>query len=340
MGAVTLLTMVLTAAGTGDQAATPAAVDRGTPVVGSWEDLEKRFTLECRAPFGLEVEPVVRKFGRVTVTIQGSRAALQGRNQKVTVGVLSALKDVTPATRKNVARAVAAFRKARVDLVLANGDVALNEFDLEEAMEILGQTGYPTFVLIGNSEGRGAFNRAFLTAEQRHPNLFNLNWVRHVDLGSVHLVSLPGYYNAEFVRNSAGCSYGATEIEAVGNRIDAIQTDRKIAVLVAHGPPRSRGEQAIDRAHEWGNVGDPAMADLIEQHDVRYGLFGHILEAGGRAAIDVRLGKEARPGKRYRRLYLNAGTASAMPWQMLNGKTSHGMAAIVTISPRGGPPTR
>ena len=52
-------------------------------------------------------------------------------------GVLSALKDVTPETRANVKKAVAAFERAKVDVVVANGDVALNEFDLEEAMERL-----------------------------------------------------------------------------------------------------------------------------------------------------------------------------------------------------------
>jgi Icc-related predicted phosphoesterase len=302
----------------------------------TWAELETRYLLECRAPFHLEVEPVARELPKGSFRLEGSRVVRVGaRPKRVVIGMLSALKDVEPATRVNVKRAMAAFDRAKVDLIIANGDVALNEFDLEEAMDLLGATGFPTFVSIGNSEGRGAFNRAFVAAEARHSNLFNMNWVRHVDLGLVDLVSLPGYYNRPFIHKTSGCHYDAADIEAVGLYVDELKTTGRTPVLVAHGPPKSRGAGAIDRATEFGNVGDPGMQQLILDRDVRFGLFGHILEAGGRAASDVRLGTAAKPKRRHRRLYVNAGAASSMPLAMLGGKTSRGLAMIVTFDRKG-----
>ncbi|MBN2359904.1 MAG: metallophosphoesterase [Deltaproteobacteria bacterium] len=306
------------------------------PAPSTWSAFEERYLLECRAPVGISVEPVVRTVRGVKYRIEGSRVVREGAAPKrIVVGILSALKDVTPETRANVQRAVAAFKRARVDIVVANGDVALNEFDLEEAMKLLGQTGFPTFVLIGNSEGRGAFNRAFTLAEKEYPNLFNINWVRHVDLGVVDLVSLAGYYNRPFIHQKSGCHLAPEDVEETGRLVDQLNAKGRTVVVVSHAPPKSRGADAIDRAEQFGNVGDPEILKLIDERKIRFGLFGHILEAGGRASSDVRLGKPAKPKKKHPQLYVNAGAASAMPWQLLGGKTARGMAMIVTIEASG-----
>lgn len=306
------------------------------PAPKTWSALEERYLLECRAPVGLAVEPETRTIRGVSYRIEGSRVVRDGAPpRRIVVGVLSALKDVTPETRANVKKALAAFERAKVDLVVANGDVALNEFDLEEAMKLLGQTGYPTFVLIGNSEGRGAFNRAFTLAEKDAPSLFNLNWVRHVDLGLIDLVSLAGYYNRPFIHQKSGCYLAPEDVEETGRLVDELNARKRTVVLVSHAPPKSRGADAIDRADQFGNVGDPEILKLVDERKVRFGLFGHILESGGRAATDVRLGKPAKPKKKVRQLYVNAGATSAMPWQLLDGKTAHGMAAIVTFDAGG-----
>jgi Icc-related predicted phosphoesterase len=306
------------------------------PQPTTWAELRQAYLLECRAPPDLRVQAEPRQIGEALFRLEGARLVREGPNREhVVVGMLSALKDVTPETRANVARATAAFRQAGVDVIVANGDVALNEFDLEAAMDLLGETGLPVLVLIGNSEGRGAFNRAFVAAEARHPNLFNMNWVRHVQLGRVDLVSLPGYYNRPFIHQNSGCHYDAAEVEAVGRYLEPLQRAGRTPVLVAHGPPKSRGKAAIDRAFEYGNVGDPEMLKLIVERKIPYGLYGHILEAGGRASSDVRLGTPAKPGKPYRRLYVNAGAASAMPWKLLDGKTATGMAMIVRFDGKG-----
>jgi len=302
----------------------------------TWAEFEKEHRLVCQTSFDARVQPVERAIGDSVYRIEGSRVLRRGpASKQVTLGVLSAIKDVEEETKANLKRAAEAFRAAGVDAVIANGDIALNQFDLEEVMIQLGEMGLPVFVLIGNSEGRGGFNRAFLAAEQKHPNLFNLNWVRHVDLGPVHLVSQPGYHDRAFMPQSSGCRYRSRDVRALDSFVGRLRSRGANVVLVGHGPPASKGKAAIDRAHEAGNVGDPELATLIADRDVRFGIFGHILEAGGRASSDLRLGQQVRPGRRSKKLYVNAGSASSVPWGMLDGRSSTGMAMLVEID-RGG----
>ncbi|MEO1175453.1 MAG: hypothetical protein AAFX94_25880, partial [Myxococcota bacterium] len=54
-------------------------------------------------------------------------------------------------------------------------------------------------------------------------------------------------------------------------------------VLVSHGPPRGDGNKSIDVISDRTNVGDEAMRSFINGADIKYGIFGHILESGGRA---------------------------------------------------------
>ena len=117
--------------------------------------------------------------------------------------------------------------------------------------------------------------------------------------------------------------------------MDELQRENKISVLISHGPPRSKGPRAIDRAFEAGNVGDPGLALIIADNDVRFGLFGHILEAGGQASKDLARGIWAKSGETHPRLYVNAGSASSTPWTMHDGQASTGLGMIVRFGPAG-----
>jgi hypothetical protein len=66
---------------------------------------------------------------------------------------------------------------------------------------------------------------------------------------------------------------------------------------------------------------------------VRFGIFSHILEAGGRATSDVTRQPPIKMPMRKpaATLFLNAGSASSYPYAMLDKKTSRGMAAVVSI---------
>jgi len=307
-------------------AATPA------PALPSWTEFEKERAMDCWAPFDAATQPVERTIKQVNYRLAGSQLTRLGpAPKKLVVGVLCAIKEAEPDTLENLAHARAAFDQAGVDVIVANGDVALEEFDLEKVMTALAATGYPVLLLIGNSESRGAFNRAFVAAEKVHPNLFNLDWVRHVDLGAIDLVSLPGYHDKNFMPQSAGCRYKQEQVDELSRFVAGLNTQKKTVVLVGHGPPRSRSADAIDRAFEAGNVGDPMLTTLIEDRSVHFGLFGHILEAGGRATADLAKGTLAKAGQKQKTLFVNAGAASATPWSMLDNSTGQGLAMIVTF---------
>ena len=106
-------------------------------------------------------------------------------------------------------------------------------------------------------------------------------------------------------------------------------------VLISHGPPQTKGKKAIDRMFEGKNVGDPMLTDLIKKKKIPFGLFGHILEAGG-TAVGRDLTRAVKANSWSTSFYLNAGSISGDPWGMNDGSTSYGMAAIVTIDGKRG----
>ena len=97
-----------------------------------------------------------------------------------------------------------------------------------------------------------------------------------------------------------------------------------------HGPPRQSGKAALDVTEDGHNVGDPDLAAAIEEAKINFGVFGHILEAGGRAT-DLGGKKAVKPGQLATALYVNPGPAFADPWGLNGGGVSRGMAAILTI---------
>ncbi len=81
---------------------------------------------------------------------------------------------------------------------------------------------------------------------------------------------------------------------------------------------------------EGKNVGDPMLTHLIKKKKIPFGIFGHILEAGGTAVgRDLTKAVKAKTGSTS--FYLNAGSVSGDPWGMNDRSTSYGMAALVTI---------
>lgn len=302
----------------------------------SWQDFEASHSLRCMSQTEERSQAEEREIAGQKFVIEGSFLRLKTElSYPIRIGLLSAIKDAEDDTLQNLDRAFAHFKKAGVQLIIANGDLALQQFDIEDVMNKLGDSGLPTFVVIGNSESRSAFNRAFRKAEAGHPNLFNLNWNRHVSYGPLDFVSLPGYYDSAFLGQNSGCQYRPRDVEDLLNLCNELQSQNKRLVLVSHGPPKSRGKAAIDYAFEAGNVGDPTMTDMIEDYDIGLGLFGHILEAGGRGSQDLRLGKVSHAQKNYAKLYVNAGSASATPWGMHGGGESHGLAMIVSVDAEG-----
>ncbi len=271
---------------------------------------------------------------------QGFRFTVKGGNAEVhaeaapkeaRVGLLSAVKDFSRETQANLAQFVAAFRKAGVQGIVVDGDSAYGVDDqdstLTDLFTWLGAQGLPVYAIIGNSESRSSFNRALLAAFRAHPNVVNLDLVRRVEGDGFTLVSLPGYYDARYIHESAGCRYKPEDAQELTRIARGAPSP---VVLVTHGPPRQEGKSALDATDDGHNVGDPDLALAIAEAKINFGVFGHILEAGGRAT-DLEGKKPVRAGQLVSALYVNPGPAFADPWGLNGGGVSHGMAAILTI---------
>lgn len=306
------------------------------PPPATWAEVATRYQTECPAPLFQLKTPETVKLERDTFRIEGSTLTRMGGPWKgpLNLGVLGAVKDASAETRANIQRANKEFIRRGVHVVIANGDVSEGEFDLEDTFKMLGQEiKLPVLAFMGNSEGKGSFNRAFAKASKQFPQLFNLNWNRHVDLGGIHILVLPGYHDLKFLHGRAGCHYTETHIREMERRVDQLVKSGGTVVLTTHSPPRSSGKGAIDLAQGAGNVGDPALTELITRSNIWFGIFGHILEAGGRATSDLAKGTPIKlPMKTpVDQLYFNAGSACSTPWPMLDGSTSSGMAAVMVL---------
>jgi Icc-related predicted phosphoesterase len=301
----------------------------------TWAEVPEWYGSRCPPPtFSLD-EPLEKNVAGAVWTVHGSTAVRDGRwSGPLAIGVLGAIKDASDATRQNLVKAKAAFDKARVDVIVANGDVA-ETAEIHDVAAMLGELfgdERPFFVHSGNSEWTGGFTEAFADVEKAHPAFFNLNLIRDVDLGGVHLLSLPGWSVKQFVKEG-GCRYGNDDVAALGERAAAIAEKGELVVLTAHGPPRGPDAKSLDRTHDFGNVGDEALAALLQTGTIRFGIFGHILEAGGRATADATTHrplplpmKKTSPS-----LFVNVGSASSVGIQMLDKRTSRGLAAIVVV---------
>jgi hypothetical protein len=303
----------------------------------TWDEVATRFEFLCPGPlFELEQSSTVEILGHTFERLGSTWKRTEPLEGPLVVGLIGAPKDSAEATRANMKRAAKRFRKAGATLVLVNGDLAEDE-ELPDVMLMLGEvfTEWPVAVHAGNIEWAGAFTNAFVKAHKLYPQLINLNWVRHLDLGRKHLLSLPGYYDHRFTRSGA-CRYAEADLKGLRALAHRLRDRGELVVLTSHGPPLSRGADAIDFAHEAGNVGDERITSLLLEEDVRFGLFSHIIEAGGRATAELKRGTPLKlPTGRQERLYVNSGSSGSYPWLMHGGRNSEGLAMIVTIDDDG-----
>jgi Icc-related predicted phosphoesterase len=315
----------------------PAATDASPLDPKSWAEVPEKIGGACPGPLFKLPKPEAFTLKGAAWSIEGSTMRRAGGpwQGKLTLGVLGAVKDAEDGTRRNIQKAMKLFAKQQVDFVVVNGDIAESN-EVRRVFQMLGEElTLPIFVHSGNIEWTTAFTDAWIDVAKQHPHLVNMNWIRHVDFGGVHLVSLPGWSVRRYVKDGA-CYYDAENVDALRPLIDEIKAAGGTVILTAHGPPKSFGKAAIDTADlsdGFQNVGDEALQKLILEEEIPFGLFSHILEAGGRATSDLKKGaplkmpmKQGAP-----RLYINAGSSSSFGWQMNDGSTSRGLAAVVVV---------
>lgn len=294
-----------------------------------WDAYQTAHSLECQTTDALEPAQTVHHEGFSYVfrgtSVQLRREAQRG-HKPIRLGVLSGIKELDEPTRAQLAGWIARFKSEDVDAILVGGDSAEDESRLDDVFQFLAATELPTLVVIGNWEGRASFNRALRDAAKGHPNLINGDFARRLDGDGFDVVTLPGYFDRNYVRSTGGCIY--SEVDLKGMVQLAKQADHPV-VLLTHGPPRQKGKEAIDYVPEIGNVGDPRLTDALAEAGIRVGIHGHILEAGQRATD---LGGKPVPQKKpVPALFINPGPANALPWKLNGGKTSTGAAALLTL---------
>lgn len=289
---------------------------------------------ECIGGDG-RIEPPVRfRLGRRRFVLEGDRLRQVGgdRDRRLRLGVLSALKDDRPDTLRTARRLARRLLKKRVDALIFNGDLMSHEIDPQQRI-VPFLRSLKTIVIahIGNTESCGIFNQAMLAASDGAPWIINGNWVRELLFDDGFVFTLPGYHDRRFVHSGGGTTYKQADLDWLRLRMKRAPRRRPF-VLVAHGPPRMRGRHGIDLVQEGEHVGDPQLNELLQRTKTKFGIFGHILEAGGRGA-DLK-GRRRRPRRWHRQLYVNAGSVNPLPWPLLGGRTAHGMALLVELKGR------
>ncbi len=305
-----------------------ASADAPTTLAG-WDEA---YQFDCNGPFEHFSPPEVIEHGRFRYEHTGGTVKVRRIAPRVSrhpkLGVLAGIKDLEPETQAVLTRFLNDFEKADVDAVLIGGDTASEPGDLDRILSFLtGATERPLLVIAGNMERAAALNHSVLTVRQQgHSQLLNLDTIRRYDGDGVDVVSLAGYFDKAYLHLAGGCIYKDKDLDAV-ERAAAAADDT--VVFLSHGPPRQRGQQAIDYVPGADNVGDPQLTRVITNAKIQFGVFGHILEAGG-YATDL-AGKHVLANKLLSSFYLDQGSANPLLWRLNDGSTAYGLAAIITV---------
>lgn len=294
-----------------------------------WDAFAEARRGECVGPAGTLDAPLEFAAGGHKYRLEGSKLVqVDRKGADLKVGVISATKDDREETIAALQTLIKRMKLAKVDVIIANGDLGADEFQLEAVMNALADSEILVVAHAGNTESCGSFNRMADQIQRKKMSFINGNWVRRFELDGGTLLTLPGYYDKRFVHTSGAARYSTDDLAALRKLAEGAP---KPVVLVSHGPPKMMGKKGIDVATDVGNVGDQDMTDLIKELQIPFGIFGHILEAGGRGT-DLTGRAPAAPNTWQKALYVNAGTANPDPWGMLDGSTSYGMAVILELS--------
>lgn len=218
-------------------------------------------------------------------------------------------------------------RYARRMVAKARQEASKKSYEgLVEVLTLLAESEKPVFVVNGNRECKTTFNSALATVARDFPNVFNMNFIRHAALDDLDLISMPGYFDPEFVHCPWDpCLYFESDTLALA---DLARESKNTVMLVSHGPPRQKDRNGIDAVSEGENVGNPWLTSAIEKAGISFGAFGNIQEAGGKATNLIGNSIVAQDTF-VSSLYLNPGPSDSMNWNMNDGTVSHGMAAVV-----------
>jgi Icc-related predicted phosphoesterase len=284
---------------------------------------------ECAAPIA-EGPPKAVLVGTRAATLTGTRLTFAGAGTgKLVLGVLGPINEDSGQNMLALKKYVAFFAAEKVDALVVTGDVGEQPGGIARVLKVLGATGLPVLVTIGNGECRADFTEGVEAAKAAFPNIINLTQVREVVFPELTLLSLPGYHDPAYIKCKSGCQYVKSTVNDV---VRAAKRATTPVGLISHGPPRGAGALALDYANAGGNVGDQAITEALSEGKISFGFFSNIKEAGGRAVKEPAGTTLIKEGEASATLFLNPGPAdSTQGWDMNDGSRSLGNAAVFTL---------
>lgn len=295
-----------------------------TPVVE-----EQRAVKECAAPIDLAPAAEV-KIGARSAQASGYKLAFTDKDADgaVSFGVLGPMNEDSGLNMVALKKYVKFFQDEKVDAILVTGDVGEVADGIARVLKVLAETKLPVLAVVGNRECRAEFTDGVASAQKDFSNIVNLNQVRAVEFPELTLVSLPGYHDPNYISCATGCRYFKSTIDEVARVAKEAKTP---VLLVSHGPPHGSSKESLDYASAGGNVGDEEINRAIKDGNIAFGAFSNIKEGGARATADAAGTQLVKADVWAKTLYMNPGPADTFGWEMNDGTTSNGMAAVLTF---------
>ncbi|MCP4600845.1 MAG: hypothetical protein GY847_09990 [Proteobacteria bacterium] len=288
--------------------------------------------LKCAEPFDDRTE---EKFGLPPLIVErnGYDISVQGIKRGLVVfGLLAGITEPTAANLKNIDFFLDQFKAAGAQAVLVAGGVGLSLEEMNPILDRLSRAPVPVLICPGAQENFDIFRRAIAKKRKTSPQILDMTRVRRVRIGHVTVVSIPGYHKPFYLSaGNRGCAYEETDLQKTASLFE----NKRTTVVLSPSPPRGSGERSVDRSRGGVNIGDNALARILERNKIQFGLFGYVFESGGHATLkDGRTA--AAPGVWQKSLFLQAGTSEAVPIALIGEGQAVGMAQMVEFSGRRG----
>lgn len=286
----------------------------------------ERAEKECAAPIDpgptSDVKIGERAAKQSGATLTFSDADADG---EFVIGILGPINEDSGENMLALKRYAKFFQDEKADAVVATGDTGDIADGIARALKELATVKVPVMAFSGNQECRAEFTDGLAAAQKDASNVINMNAIRVVEFPELTLVSLPGHHDPSYMKCDKGCRYFQSTLDEV---VRVAKDSKAPVVLLAHGPPKGNGNQALDYAGAAGNVGDPAIAKAITDGKISFAFGSNIKEAGGRATADIAGSTLVKESTDSKTLFINPGPADTFGWEMNDGTKSVGMAAV------------
>jgi Icc-related predicted phosphoesterase len=260
--------------------------------------------------------------------IEGFTMRVEGKVEEFRFGVLAGIEDTSLYTIRNLRRFVALFKRHKVDAIIVVGGMPEKREGMIKVLTPLVRSKLLIFTIVGATEDFFEYRKALELLSRNYSNLIDMTVIRQIKLGQIEVLTLPGYFRAFYLKaRERGCAYIPSDIRRL---VPLAKKAKGVVVFVSPGPPEGKGVFAIDFARGGVNVGDPNLTSFIKETQIKFGIFGHIHEAGGKGT-DLEGSSIIPEGTWAKTLFLNPGPGEAVPWYMNDKSLQSGMAAIFHI---------